>query len=67
MVEIARRLRAQEFQGTIDPMQMKNWIKRMERAFDVMECLGKRKMNIATFLLEGRALNWWTSIISRQP
>ena len=32
-----------------------------------MECLEKRKVNIATLLLEGKVLNWWTSLISRQP
>ena len=31
-----------------------------------MECSGERKVNIAAFLLEERALNWWTSLISGQ-
>ena len=67
MVEIARRLRAQEFQGTTDLVQAEEWIKRIDRVFEVIECSKERKVNIATFLLEGRALNWWTSIINRQP
>ena len=32
-----------------------------------MDCPEDSKVSIVAFLLEGRALNWWTSIISRQP
>ena len=67
MVETARRLGAQEFRGTTDPLQVEDWIKRIERVFEMMECPKERKVNIAAFLLEGRALNWWTSIINRKP
>ena len=67
MVEKARRLGAQEFQGTIDLVLVEDWIKRIERIFEIIECPKERKVNIAAFLLEGRALNWWTSLISRQP
>ena len=67
MVETTRRLEAQEFRGTTDPVPAEDWIKRIERVFEVIECLEKRKVNIATFLLEGRALNYWNSLISRQP
>ena len=67
MVETTRKLGAQEFLETIDSVQAKNWIKRIERIFEVIECPKERKVNIAAFLLKGRALNWWTSIISRQP
>ena len=48
-------------------MQAKDWIKRIERIFEVMEYPDERKVNIAAFLFEGMALNWWTSLISWQP
>ena len=49
MVETARRLGAQEFRGTTDPVQIEDWIKKIERVFEVMECSKKRRINIATF------------------
>ena len=57
MVETARRLRAQEFRGTTDPIKVEEWIKNTKRIFGVMECSDERKVNIASFLLGGRALN----------
>ena len=37
-------------------MQAEDWIKRMERIFDVMECPEERKVSIVAFLLERRAI-----------
>ena len=62
MMEIARRLGAQEFQGTTDPTEVEEWIRTLERTFGVMECPEERKVSIASFLLRGKALNWWNLI-----
>ena len=65
MMETIRRLGAQEFRGTIDPTEAEEWIRILERTFGVMKCPEKRKVSIASFLLRGRALNWWESYIHR--
>ena len=57
IVEKARRLGAQEFQGTTDPIQAESWIQRIERVMEVMQCSEEQKVSMATFLLEGRALH----------
>ena len=66
MVETDRSMGAQEFRGTTKPVQAEEWIRRIERIFEVMECRDERKVNIATFLLGGQALNWWNSYNNRQ-
>ena len=66
MIESARRLGAQEFQGTADPALAEAWLGRMERAFELMLCTEEQKLRIAAYMLEGRDLEWWTSIRNRQ-
>ena len=67
MMEIAKRLGAQEFRGTTDPTAAEEWLREIERIFGMMDCPEERKVSIASFLLKGRALNWWESYICRQP
>ena len=67
MMETAKRLGAQEFRGTTDPTAVEEWLRDLERIFGVMDCPKERKVSIASFLLRGRALNWWESYTSRQP
>ena len=67
MMETAKRLGVQEFRGTTDPTMAEEWLREIERIFGVMDCSEERKVSIASFLLKGRALNWWESYISRQP
>ncbi|XP_022873706.1 uncharacterized protein LOC111392581 [Olea europaea var. sylvestris] len=38
---------------------------RIERIFDVMDCLDDRKLRLATFLFEGSAYDWWRSVQSK--
>lgn len=66
-IKRARKLGALEFQGTTDPIQADAWLQRIERVFEVMKCSEEQKLSIATFLLEGRAQNWWKSVSNRQP
>ena len=38
----------------------------MERVFELMLCTEEQKLRIAAYMLEGRGLEWWTSIRNRQ-
>ena len=53
MMETVRRLRAQEFRGTINPIEVEKWLKNLERTFRVMDYPKERKVSIASFLLRG--------------
>ena len=65
MMESAKRLGAQEFQGTTDLAQDEAWLRRMERVFELMQCAEEQKLRIATYMFKGRALEWWNSIHNR--
>ena len=66
IVERARRLGAQEFQGNLDPSAADEWFQAMEGVFEVMHCSEEQKLNIATFMLGGNARDWWRAIKARQ-
>ncbi|KAA0058336.1 uncharacterized protein E5676_scaffold19523G00190 [Cucumis melo var. makuwa] len=38
----------------------------LEKCFDVMNCLEKRKVRLATFLLQKKVEGWWKSILARR-
>ena len=67
MIESARRLGVQEFQGTTDPTQAESWHGRMERVYELIQCIEEKKLRIAAYMLEERALEWWIAICSMQP
>ncbi|XP_020104801.1 uncharacterized protein LOC109721550 [Ananas comosus] len=49
------------FSGATNPDEAKNWIKEMEKAFTAMQCTDEEKVRFGTFMLQGRANNWWES------
>ena len=54
------KLKPPAFHGKLDLAE--DWIMRLERNFEVMECLGNRKAQLAIYKLEGDADRWWKSI-----
>ena len=55
-MERARRLRAQEFQGNLDPSVADDWFQVMNGVFEVMQYSDEQKLSIATFMLGGKAM-----------
>ncbi|XP_020084711.1 uncharacterized protein PB18E9.04c-like [Ananas comosus] len=49
------------FSGATNPDEAENWIKEMEKAFTAMQCTDEEKVRFGTFMLQGRANNWWES------
>ena len=66
IVKRARRLGAQEFQGNLDPSVADDWFQVMEEVFEVIQCSDEQKLSIATFMLGGKARDWWRAIKTRQ-
>ncbi|KAL2250050.1 UNVERIFIED_CONTAM: hypothetical protein Sindi_2478700, partial [Sesamum indicum] len=57
--EIVRRQGAKVFTGTTDPAEGEEWLRNMERVFDIIECTFEQKLRYAVSLLEKDALDWW--------
>ena len=47
------------FSGTSDPTEAENWILKMEKFFDVIDCSDEPKASYAAFMLDKEADNWW--------
>ncbi|KAA0036143.1 reverse transcriptase [Cucumis melo var. makuwa] len=65
-IERLKKLGATVFEGSTDPADAENWIKILEKCFDVMNFPKKRKVRLATFLLQKEAEGWWKSILARR-
>ncbi|XP_060170784.1 uncharacterized protein LOC132601736 [Lycium barbarum] len=48
-----------EFEGTTDPAEAEQWLERMERVFDQLECSNVAKFKDVVSLLQKDAYNWW--------
>ncbi|XP_028550077.1 uncharacterized protein LOC114579490 [Dendrobium catenatum] len=49
------------FEGTVEPRAAEEWLRRLEKTFDGMQCPSDRKVPLAAFLLDGEAEHWWIS------
>ncbi|XP_020696687.2 uncharacterized protein LOC110109828, partial [Dendrobium catenatum] len=47
------------FEGAIEPRAAEEWLRRLEKTFDGMQCPADRKVPLAVFLLDGEAEHWW--------
>ncbi|KAL3512197.1 hypothetical protein ACH5RR_024914 [Cinchona calisaya] len=50
------------FEGILEPLAAYDWLKEMDRAFDILGCTDENKVTYATFQLRGSALYWWQMI-----
>ncbi|KAA0056013.1 hypothetical protein E5676_scaffold225G00320 [Cucumis melo var. makuwa] len=55
-----KALRAIEFVGTTELKEAEKWLRTLEKYFLVMQCLKVRKVDLAVFLLQEEAEDWWT-------
>ena len=64
------RLTLPSFTGEGNPEEAQYWIQGVERIFQLMECLERERVILATHILQGAAGDWWrmaqqTSFLSR--
>lgn len=50
------------FKGASEPILAEGWIKRLEKMFKILKCADRQKVELATFMLEGEADDWWTGV-----
>ncbi|XP_058103464.1 uncharacterized protein LOC131247037 [Magnolia sinica] len=50
------------FRGEHDPSTAELWRTEVERIFDTMQCPSEQRVLLATFLLQGKAWHWWSSV-----
>lgn len=59
-------LKPPAFRGGLSPLEIKDWILRIETIFQVMGCPENRKVGLAVFLLEGEAKRWWDNLMKKK-
>ncbi|GJR26416.1 hypothetical protein Tco_1102648 [Tanacetum coccineum] len=47
------------FRSAVTPAEAEDWIRIMEKLFQVLGCPDNFKTRLAAFKLEGDALSWW--------
>ncbi|KAI0501334.1 hypothetical protein KFK09_016278 [Dendrobium nobile] len=58
-LQIFLRLKPPRFEGTVEPRAAEEWLRRLEKTFDGMQCPSDRKVPLAVFVLNGKAERWW--------
>ena len=53
------RLSPPSFTGEGNPEEAQYWIQGVERIFQLMECLERERVILATHVLQGAAGDWW--------
>jgi len=48
--------------GGPNPPNYKEWMRRMENLFEIMECPERFKVALATYQFEGEAEYWWETV-----
>ena len=57
-------LKPPTFEGSTNPAEAKEWLDKIERIFQIMrrDISEDEKVDLATFMLQGEALEWWQAI-----
>jgi hypothetical protein len=53
------KLKPPAFHGSANPLESEDWLKEVEKIFDVMHCPDEEKVTLAIFMLQGGASDWW--------
>jgi len=61
-----KALGATIFEGTVDPAEAEAWLNLLEKCYRVMRCPNDRKVELAVFLLQKGAEDWWRVVESRK-
>jgi hypothetical protein len=58
-----QRTRPSTFSHSIEPMDVDNWLKTIEKKLQVVQCNNREKVLFASHQLEGPAINWWDAYV----
>ncbi|GKB65116.1 putative reverse transcriptase domain-containing protein [Tanacetum coccineum] len=58
-LERVGKQKPRSFSSATTPVDAKNWIAHIEKIFEVLGCADELKARLASYKLEGDALNWW--------
>ncbi|CAI0472810.1 unnamed protein product, partial [Linum tenue] len=64
--ERLRNMGAEFFKGAIDPKDALDWIKEMERIFNLLECPDEARVEYMYYLLRSDAYDWWLTVPGAQ-
>ncbi|KAJ9152454.1 hypothetical protein P3X46_026019, partial [Hevea brasiliensis] len=53
---------ATEFKGTVDPLEVEQWLERMDRVFKKLHCTEELRFEYSVSLLQGDAYDCWKTI-----
>lgn len=67
LIEQVLNLGAEKFHGSANPADAEEWMRRLEKTFNVLYCSDEQKLFLGRFLLEGNAFRWWTDIECGYP
>ncbi|KAG8379341.1 hypothetical protein BUALT_Bualt07G0078300 [Buddleja alternifolia] len=59
IIERFRKMNPPPFKGISDSQAIQDWISRLEKIFDAVECPETEKVTCAAFIMEGEADRWW--------
>jgi len=59
------KLKPPKFQGGSDPLKYKEWMRRIENLFEIMEYPARFKVALATYQFEGEVEYWWGTVKPR--
>ncbi|KAH7854180.1 hypothetical protein Vadar_011106 [Vaccinium darrowii] len=62
LLERFKKLFTVEFEGTVLPSDVEEWLKAVERVLDAMGVTDAQRVTLATFSLKGEARNWWEAL-----
>ncbi|PKU76331.1 hypothetical protein MA16_Dca025120 [Dendrobium catenatum] len=61
-LKLFQDMRPPLFKGVEGPIEAENWLLRIEKILEGMNCPEERKVSLATFALEGEAERWWRGL-----
>ena len=57
-----RKMGAEDFRGTTNPLEAERWLQRTERIFEMMYYTPEEKLDYAISLLQDDAYDWWVTV-----
>ena len=57
-----RKMGAEDFKGSTNPLEAERWLQRTERIFEMMYYTPEEKLDYAVSLLQEDAYDWWVTV-----
>ena len=66
-IERVQKLGTKPYDGSGDPEAVWLWLDRVNKVYGVMGCTDEQRVLFSSFLMEGRAKDWWDYVERRYP